>query len=90
MAILRGFHHTYWTTLLRETWVPPVKDADGKPLGRRKDPLQQSVLLIKCAWDLFEAVWECRNGILHSNQNKLEVQAEEDVTSAPSNDKTDS
>ena len=24
--MLQGFHHTYWATLLPETWVPPEKD----------------------------------------------------------------
>ena len=62
--------------LLRETWVPPEKDVDGNPTGCRKDPLQQSVLSVQCAWQLFEAVWECRNCILNSAQNNLDAQGQ--------------
>jgi hypothetical protein len=37
----------------------------------RKDLLEQSVVLVKCVWDIFEAQWKCRNDILHSNDSAL-------------------
>ena len=70
-SILRGFHSVKWLKLLRETWVPPQRDANGKPVEHRKDPLQQATLLVKCSWKLFDSVWTCRNGILHSNESQL-------------------
>ena len=76
-AILRGFHSIKWIGVLREHWVPPKRDRNGKQLESRKDPLQQATYLVKCSWKLFEAVWQCRNNILHSNEcTLLETQIE--------------
>ena len=79
-AILRGYHHIKWIELLRDTWIPPRRDSDRKQLERRKDPIQQATMLVRCAWDLFEAVWECRNRILHSNESKLTAHNDESLT----------
>ena len=70
-SILRGFHHVDWLTLLRDTWVPPKVSPDGKSKERRKDPLEQSVTLVRGVWDIMESLWACRNSILHSNDNEL-------------------
>jgi hypothetical protein len=69
--ILKGFHHIDWLHLLRNKWVEPKVSDDGKKKEKRKDPLEQLVVLIKCVWDIFEAQWKCRNDILHSNDSAL-------------------
>jgi hypothetical protein len=69
-AIIRGIHHVDWAYLLQKTWVPPAISLNGNR-ERRKDPLEQSVSFIRGVWDIFEAVWACRNNILHSNHSKL-------------------
>ena len=46
--------------LYQKTWVPP------KPL-----PSGKMVTLIRGVWDIFENVWACRNGILHSKDSEL-------------------
>ena len=79
-AIIRGFHHIAWTKLLRETWVPPKKDRNGKRIEKRRDPLQQAVLLIRNTWSLFNRLWECRNSILHSNESRTAEREEEATT----------
>jgi hypothetical protein len=40
-------------------------------MERQKDPMEQSITLIQGVWDIFENVWACRNGILHSKDSKL-------------------
>jgi hypothetical protein len=69
-SLIRGLHHLDWVYLLQKTWVPPRPLPSGK-LERRKDPIEQSVTLIRGVWDIFENLWACRNGILHSKDNKL-------------------
>jgi hypothetical protein len=70
-SILKGFRHIDWLHLLRNKWVKPKASDDGKQKEKRKDPLEQSVVLVKCVWDIFEAQWKCRNDILHSNDSAL-------------------
>jgi hypothetical protein len=70
-SILKGFHHIDWLHLLCNKWVKPKVSDDGKQKEKRKDPLEQSVVLVKCVWDIFEAQWKCRNDILHSNDSAL-------------------
>jgi hypothetical protein len=70
-SILKGFHHIDWLHLLRNKWVKPKVSDDGKQKEKCKDPLEQSVVLVKCVWDIFEAQWKCRNDTLHSNDNAL-------------------
>jgi hypothetical protein len=79
-AILRGFHHVDWLQLIRNTWVPPPEPLPGEKKIKRKDPLEQSVSVITGVWDIFESVWECRNGILHSNESKLIERSNEEIT----------
>jgi hypothetical protein len=62
-SILRGFHHVDWLTLLRDTWVPPKVSPDGESKERCKDPLEQSVTLVRGVWDIMESLWTCRNNI---------------------------
>jgi hypothetical protein len=42
--------------------------------------MEQSVSLIRGVWDIMEAVWECRNDILHGKENQLLSKSEESVT----------
>jgi hypothetical protein len=79
-AILRGFHHIDWLHLLRNTWVKPKVSPDGKTKERRKDPLEQSVLLVQSVWNIFEAQWTCRNSILHSNDSELIERSRDTIT----------
>jgi ribonuclease HI len=70
-AILKGFHHVQWVHLLQAKWKPmPKKKSDSKA-PRQKDALEQSISLIKASWDVFEALWEARNEILHNGENML-------------------
>jgi hypothetical protein len=70
-SILKGFHHEGWAYWLQEEWKPrPKNDNDGKK-KYQKDPLEQSVSLIRCSWDIFEKLWEERNSILHDEENIL-------------------
>ena len=69
-AILKGFHHKHWVDLLNEKWVPAPPRRDGKK-SMRKDAIEQTVALITCAWDIFEALWEARNTILHGDENLI-------------------
>lgn len=48
----------------------PKKTNDSKAPWQ-KDALEQSILLIKAAWDVFEALWEAWNEIIHSRDNML-------------------
>jgi ribonuclease HI len=79
-SILRGFHHIDWLHLLRDKWVKPRVSEDGQKKERRKDPLEQSVVLVKCVWDIFEAQWKCRNDILHSNDSALIERSRDTLT----------
>ena len=79
-TILCEFHHVAWANLLQETWVPPKRDQDGKRLEKRRDPIQQAVLLIRNTWSLFNRLWECRNSILHSNESRVAEREEEMTT----------
>jgi hypothetical protein len=68
-SILKGFHHTDWAYWLQREWKPkPKTTKDGKK-QHQKDPLEQSVSLIRCSWDIFESLWEARNTILHGDEN---------------------
>jgi hypothetical protein len=78
-AFVRGLHHVDWAYLLRNKWIPPATLPNGKK-ERRKDPMEQSVSLIRGVWDIMEAVWECRNDILHGKENQLLSKSEESVT----------
>jgi hypothetical protein len=69
-AIIRGIHHVDWAHLLQKTWVPPAILPSGNR-ERQKDPLKQSLSFIRGIWDIFEEIWACRNGILHSKHSKL-------------------
>jgi hypothetical protein len=80
-SILRGFHHIDWLHLLRDKWVKPKVSENGKKKEKRKDPLEQSVVLVKCVWDIFEAQWKCRNDILHSNDSALIERSQDTLTS---------
>ncbi len=55
-SILRGFHHIDWLSLLRDTWVPPIVSPDGKTKEKRKDPLEQSVTLVRGVWNIMESL----------------------------------
>jgi hypothetical protein len=79
-SILRGFHHIDWLQLLRDKWVKPKPPVDGEKKTRRKDPMEQSVYLIQCAWNIFEAQWQCRNDILHSNDSELIERSRDTLT----------
>jgi hypothetical protein len=70
-SILQGFHHIDWLHLLRDKWVKPKVSDNGKQKEKRKDPLEQSVVLVQSLWNIFEAQWKCRNNILHSNDSAL-------------------
>eukprot|EP00956_Cyclotella_meneghiniana_P023204 scaffold44714_cov61-Cyclotella_meneghiniana.AAC.4 len=70
-SILRGFHHINWLRLLRDKWMKPKISDDGKTKEKRKDPLEQSIVLVQGVWNIFEARWNCRNCILHSNDSAL-------------------
>lgn len=37
----------------------------------QKDAMEQAIALITCSWDVFEALWEARNKILHGDENVL-------------------
>ena len=39
---------------------------------RQKDALEQSIALITSSWDVFEALWEARNDVLHGGDNALQ------------------
>lgn len=69
-AILRGFHHKKWVTLLHSKWFPSPQGRDGKK-QMKKDAMEQVITLITCSWDVFEALWEARNNILHGDENVL-------------------
>jgi hypothetical protein len=89
-AILRGFHHIDWLHLLRDKWVKPKVSPDGKSKEKRKDPLEQSVTLVQCAWTSFEAQWACRNSILHSNDSELIERSKDTLTTCLLEFKSDS
>jgi hypothetical protein len=78
-AFVRGLHHIDWAHLLRDTWIPPAMLPNGKK-ERRKDPMEQSISLIRGVWDVMEAVWECRNNILHGKESHLLHTFKESVT----------
>jgi hypothetical protein len=40
-----------------------------------KDAIEQTVSLLRGSWNLFEAVWKARNGILHGGENEIEGRA---------------
>ena len=42
--------------------------------------MEQSISLIRGVWDIMEAVWECRNSILHGKESQLLSKSEESVT----------
>ena len=69
-ALLKGFLHIEWTKALNEVWTPPDTDNDGKKI-HKKDPLEQSVCLLRALWDIFEAQWACRNDILHGKESHV-------------------
>eukprot|EP00956_Cyclotella_meneghiniana_P004884 scaffold6044_cov63-Cyclotella_meneghiniana.AAC.1 len=69
-AFLKGFLHIEWTRALNEVWTPPDIDSEGKKI-HKKDPLEQSVCLLKALWDIFEAQWACRNDILHGKESHV-------------------
>jgi hypothetical protein len=79
-SILRGFHHIDWLHLLRDKWVKPKVLDNGKKKEKRKDPLEQSVVLVQSVWDIFEAQWKCRNNILHSNDSALIERSRDTLT----------
>jgi hypothetical protein len=79
-SILRGFHHIDWLQLLRDKWVKPQVSDDGKQKEKRKDPLEQSVVLVQSVWNIFEAQWKCRNNILHSNDSALIERSHDTLT----------
>jgi hypothetical protein len=79
-SILRGFHHIDWLHLLRDKWVKPKISDDGKKKEKRKDPLEQSVVLVQSVWNIFEAQWKCRNDILHSNDSALIERSRDTLT----------
>jgi hypothetical protein len=79
-SFLRGFHHIDWLHLLRDKWIKPTQSNDGETKTRRKDPLQQSIMLIQSVWDIFEAQWSCRNSILHSNDSELIERSRDTLT----------
>jgi hypothetical protein len=79
-SFLRGFHHIDWLHLLRDKWVKPPQSSDGKTKVKRRDPLQQSVLLVQSVWEIFEAQWACRNSILHSNESELIERSRDTLT----------
>ena len=79
-AFLRGFHHVDWIKLLRDTWIPPPEPPPGEKKQRRKEPLEQSVTMIRGVWNIFEAIWECRNNILHSKDSQLIERSRESIT----------
>ena len=74
-----------WLSLYQMAWIvgyhQDVTRNNGKQIEKRKDPIQhqQATMLIKCAWELFETVWKCRNSILHSNENKLATHNEKSL-----------
>jgi hypothetical protein len=80
-SILRGFNHVDWLTLLRDTWVSPKESHDGRTKEKRKDPLEQSVSLVRGVWNIMESLWECRNNILHSNDSELIERSRDTLTS---------
>jgi hypothetical protein len=70
-SILKGFHHEGWAYWLQSEWKPkPKTDKNGKK-QYQKDPLEQSVSLIRTSWEIFEKLWETRNSILHDEENVL-------------------
>eukprot|EP00956_Cyclotella_meneghiniana_P019828 scaffold34484_cov39-Cyclotella_meneghiniana.AAC.4 len=69
-AFLKGFLHIEWTKALNEVWTPPDIDSEGKKI-HKKDPLEQSVCLLRALWDIFEAQWACRNDILHGKESHV-------------------
>jgi hypothetical protein len=68
-AILKGFHHTGWAYWLQREWKPKPKHTKDGKAKHQKDPLEQSVSLVRCSWDIFESIWEARNTILHGDAN---------------------
>ena len=69
-AFLKGFLHIEWTKALNKVWTPPDTDSEGKKI-HKKDPLEQSVCLLRALWDIFEAQWACRNDILHGKESHV-------------------
>eukprot|EP00956_Cyclotella_meneghiniana_P031780 scaffold84717_cov25-Cyclotella_meneghiniana.AAC.2 len=69
-AFLKGFLHIDWTRALNEVRTPPDIDSEGKKI-HKKDPLEQSVCLLRALWDIFEAQWACRNEILHGKESHV-------------------
>ena len=68
-SLIGGVHHVDWVYLAENVGSP--KPLQSGKMERRKDPLEQSVTLIRGVWDIFEELWACRNGILHSKDSKL-------------------
>jgi hypothetical protein len=79
-SFLRGFHHIDWLHLLRDKWIKPKQPSDGTAKTKRKDPLQQSIMLIQSVWEIFETQWKCRNSILHSNDSELIERSRDTLT----------
>ena len=77
-AILKGFHHSAWAYWLQELWTPKPKTRNGKKQAQ-KDPLELSVSLIRGSWDVFEALWNARNTILHGPDSHL-IEREDNAT----------
>jgi hypothetical protein len=74
ISILRGFLHREWTYLLQRKKLLRVK-TQQKSTTREKDAIEQTVSLVKGSWDIFEAVWKARNGILHGGENEIDERA---------------
>ena len=49
-----------------------AKTKKGSNAPRQKDPLEQSIALIISSWDVFEALWEAQNDVLHGGDNALQ------------------
>ena len=78
-AILRGFHHLQWSESISKLWVPPQALRDGET-PKCKSPPELAVSLITQVWDLFEAMWNTRNEILHSPESALLDKIDRDCT----------
>ena len=78
-AILRGFHHLQWSESISKLWIPPQPLRDGET-PKCKSPPELAVSLITQVWDLFEAMWNTRNEILHSPESALLDKIDRDCT----------
>lgn len=78
-SVLKGFHHIEWAYLLQSKWKPKPKPKKGSTTPPQKDALEQSVSLIRASWDVFEALWDIRNTVLHGGENML-TEAEDSST----------